>query len=236
MRQRILVGLTTVVFLGLSSLQADAQGGWKPGDIGSARFRLGLFPPPGNSQYWDDKSVDFTGSAGDLQDLSFGFDYLWRMGRTSGLLFSTTFFSGRTAQAYRDYVDDAGFDISHTTLLETFDVTAAWFFQPGGRRQRIAPYFALGGGFTNWTLTESGSFIDFGDEEWPIVYASYYDSSSTLMAFALAGLEIPVTHVWSFIAEGRLKYAEDTLAHDFAGFGDIDLSGWEVSIGFAWNY
>jgi len=234
MRQQLLAGLLTLACVGLSSI--EAQGGSRPGDIGSVRFRLGYLTPQGDSQYWDDKAVDFTGSAGDLKDLSFGFDYLWRLSPNSGLLFSTTFFSGRTVQAYREYADDAGFDISHTTTLETFDMTAAWLFQPGGRRPPIAPYFALGGGFTNWTLNESGSFIDFGDPDWPIVYASYYDSSSTLMAFALAGLEIPVNYAWSVLAEARWKYAEDTLARDFAGFGDIDLSGWEVSLGFAFNY
>jgi hypothetical protein len=232
--------LTTLVLtLALSMLwpvEAAAQGNWKPGDFGAVRFRLGLYHPQGNSKYWDDKFEGFTGDIANFKDTTWGMDFLWRLSPSSGLLFSGSFFEGRTNQAYRDWVDGDGNEISHTTRLGEWDMTAAFYFQPGGRRGKVAPYFALGGGFMWWELRENGWFIDFNDPNLPVVPADYRDRGTALVAFALAGLEIPLSWSWSFVAEGRYKWAEDELGGEFADAGTLDLSGYEVTAGFGWNF
>jgi hypothetical protein len=227
--------LLAVALLGITGV-AEAQHPRRPGEFGSARFRLGLFQPSADSSYFADKEVDFTGSGEDLRDLSFGFDYLWRMAPSYGLMFTSGFFTGRTNQAYREWVDAGGREIVHTTRLETFDIAGAFVYQPGGRLKTVAPYFGAGGGFTGWRLSEDGDFIDFGDPDLPVVYAIYTDDGTTLMGFVLAGLEISPRPFWSLLIEARWRWASDTLGGAFAGFGDLDLSGYEVSAGFAWNF
>src|SRR6185436_3115178 len=43
---------------------------------GAFRAYLGSFQPEGDSEYWNDKELDFTGGADDLENITFGADYL----------------------------------------------------------------------------------------------------------------------------------------------------------------
>jgi len=237
MRSLLTRSLTlALLVLALGALQAEAQGNWQPGDFGSVRLRLGLWEPEGDSEYWDDTFAVFTGSAGDFQDLTFGFDYLWRASANSGLQFGTTFYSGQATQAYWDYVDLDGFDISHGTSLDTWDLNALYVFRYGDWSSPIIPYAGLGGGILFWSLEEAGDFIDFSTPENEIYFADYYAEGWTWEALAMVGVEVPLGFRWSFFGEGRYRYAEDELGDDFSGFGTLDLSGWEFAAGFAWNF
>jgi hypothetical protein len=218
----------------LSAATLEAQGNWNPGDFGALRFRLGLFEPHGDSQYWDDTFEVFTGSVSDFNDLVFGADYLWRTSRQGGMLFGVSFYNGKTTQFYRDWVDADGNDIGHTTNLYLTDLTAAYVVS--FRNHGVKPYVGAGGGLLWWELREEGSFIDFADDDLPVVYASYRASGTTWELFALAGLDVPLGYRWSFFFEGRYRWGEDELNRDFAGFGTIDLGGIELTGGFSWNF
>ncbi len=214
---------------------AEAQSSWNPGDWGSIRFRLGLYEPAGDSNYWNEKFDVWTGEAEDFQDLVWGMDGLWMAAPTWGLQFGTSWYQGGTTQSYRDWVDDSGREISHRAELSTWDLTAAWIFKPF-QGSSVRPYFGVGGGLLAWQLLEYGDFIDFGDDG-SVVYGSYRDDGTTFMAFGVAGLEFFSRYGWSFFVEGRWKEAETSLG---GGFGDLnqrlDLSGPELSAGIAWNF
>lgn len=229
--QTIVLG--ALIFL-TSPLTAEAQGNWQPGAFGSLRFRAGLFEPQGDSQYWEDSFATFTGSPESFRDLVWGVDYVWMTSGTTGLMFGSSFFNGTTTQAYREWVDIDGRDISHTTRLKQWDLTAAFVWRLG--RRGVVPYLGIGGGFNNWRLEESGYFIDFGDPDLPIVWATYKASGWTFEALGLAGIDVALGYRWSFFVEGRYRYSDDELADDFSGFGTIDLSGTELSFGFSWNF
>ncbi len=230
LRAMIFGALCTVAL----AADVEAQGNWQPGEFGSIRFRVGLFTPEGDSQYWEDKFVDFTGSADSFRDFTWGLDYMWRISHTSGVLFGASFFNGKATQSYYDWVDADGRDISHTTSLQLWDLTAAFVWRVG--RGGLVPYVGLGGGFQNWRLEESGSFIDFGDPDLPIVFAGYRSTGWTYEVFGLAGVDVPLGFRWSFFVEGRYRYSEDELTDDFSGFGTIDLSGTELTAGLSWNF
>ena len=164
MRKHAVLALAlTASVAALAASGAAAQGNWQPGDFGSARVRLGLFMPDGDSEYWHDTEASFTGSVDDFEDLTLGFDYVWRFNGHSGLMFSTSFYQGETTRAYRDYVDDQGNEIRHVNELDTADLTAAWLVQAGGHNSPVRPYFGLGGGFLFWNLSEEGWWINFAD-------------------------------------------------------------------------
>lgn len=193
----------------LVAAEAAAQGHYQPGQFGSTRVRLGLFMPDGDSQYWDDTEAAFTGSADDMEDVSLGFDFVWRTTPATALVFSSGFTDGDATRAYREWVDGDGNDIYHGAELETFDLTVAWMVQAAG--PPVRPYFGIGGGLVFWELTEAGEFIDFGDPDLSIVYATYYDEDMTLEAVAFAGVEFQVSPYYSLLVEGRYRYADDEL-------------------------
>jgi len=225
----IVVGLLTV-----ATTVAEAQGNWQPGDFGSLRFRLGIYEPRADSQYWDEVFEVFTGSPADFQDLVFGVDYVWRTSRQGGLAFGTSFYDGATTQAYLDWVDGNGNDVSHATTLKLSDLTAAYVLRFG--RGGLRPYIGGGGGLLWWRLREEGSFIDFADPDLPVIFASYEADGTTWELFAVAGLEVPLGYKWGFFFEGRYRWADAELNKDFSGFGTIDLTGYELSGGFSYNF
>lgn len=215
---------------------AEAQGNWRPGDFGSMRFRFGLFEPDGSSEYWDETFDVFTGSPASLRDVTFGFDYLWRTSARGGIQFGTSWYGGSMTHAYRDYVDTSGYDIRHRTSLNTWDMTAAYVYRFGSRDWTVVPYAGIGGGFVYWNLEEQGDFINFSSPGREIFNTRYRATGWTWEALGLVGIEVPAGSRWSFFGEGRYRSSEDELGDDFSGFGTIDLSGWEIAAGFAWNF
>ncbi len=214
---------------------AEAQSSWSPGDTGSVRFRLGLFEPTADSNYWDEKFDIWTGSGEDFQDFVWGVDGLWMVGPTMGFQAGSSWYRGATSQYYRDWVDDAGRNISHRTELTTWDLTVAAIFKPL-RGSMFRPYFGIGGGLLSWRLLEYGDFIDFGNDG-SVVYGTYRDDGATFMAFGLIGLEFLSRNGWSFFVEGRWREADTSLGGGFGGLNQqLDLSGPELSAGIAWNF
>jgi opacity protein-like surface antigen len=241
-RTRVLLrlGALTVAALALCSSLAEAQRhhpGYSSGySSGSLRLKIGMLEPDGESEFWDTQFQDFTGAVSDLDDIVLGVDYLWPLGRSTSLAFGVSFWEGETTQAYRDYTDSIGSSIRHTTTLQATDVTVALIYRFGHRDSTLAPYIGAGGGFVWWRLEETGDFIDFASSELPIVFAHYQAEGTTSEVFAVAGLEMALTPSWSFLVEGRWRRADDELGDDYGGFGEIDLSGTELTAGFALRF
>lgn len=227
----ILLATLLIVFTG-----ADAEAQWQRHYEPNSqfRFRLGIFEPAGGSDGWDAVFEGFTGRPSDLQDFVWGADYLWRTSRHTAVLFGFSFYGGKTTSAYEEWVGNDGSEISHTTSLDIWDLTAAFLYRFGG--SGVRPYLGIGGGFVSWRLTDEGYFIDFGSPNQDVIWAWYGAEGTTFEAFALAGIDIPLNPRWSFIIEGRYRWANDELGNDFSGFGELDLSGWEITGGFGVNF
>lgn len=226
--------LLATLLLVLAAADAEAQWQRHSEPNGQLRFRLGLFEPAGGGDGWDAVFEGFTGQPSDLQDFVWGTDFLWRTGRHTAVLFGFSYYGGATTSGYQDWVGDDGGEIRHTTSLDIGDLTAAFLYRFGS--SAVRPYLGVGGGFVSWRLTDEGYFIDFGAAGQPVVWAWYGADGTTFEAFALAGLEIPINPRWSLIIEGRYRYATDELGDDFAGFGELDLTGYELTAGFGVNF
>jgi hypothetical protein len=202
---------------------------------GAFRLKVGLFTPEGDSQYWNDKAEDFTGGAEDLENISFGLEYLLSVGPRTSVLFSGNFFEGDTTQAYEDFEDNFGDRILHDTTLDILSLTAGFVFHLTEPDAPIRPYLGVGGGVYSWRLEEAGDFIDLDTLE--IFNATLESDGVVLGYYGVVGVEVPIGRTVSFFGEGRFHRAEDELSGDFEGlgFGDIDLSGREISAGLSWS-
>jgi opacity protein-like surface antigen len=218
------------------ALPAAAQPGYGAGTDNAIRFRIGLFTPDADSEYWDDSFAVFTGDEDDFEDTVVGFDFRYGLTSRSGLLFSADFYEGEEDQAYLDFVDAAGFDIFHTTTLDVVSLTAAYTFDFAGPRATVIPYAGIGGGMYFWELEETGDFIDFVPVDPEIFATTFNDDGETFGWFWLAGVKFNMGPRWDLFVEGRWTDADDELSGDFEGLGDLDLSGRSITGGFSWKF
>jgi opacity protein-like surface antigen len=219
-------------------LAAVAQDGYSGPGVprNMLRFSLGYFTPQGDSIYWQDKELEFTGRADDFEDVSVGFDYLRQINEYVSLVGSSTFYEGNADQAYLDFVDTANLPIRHTTTLTLVSFNIGVQVNLAPRRSPVIPYLAAGGGLYLWELGESGEFIDFSSEDLEIFDDSFKADGDTFGWYWLAGLSVPLGNTWSVFGEGRWQIADDELGGDFTGFGNLDMSGREFRLGFAWRF
>lgn len=207
------------------------------GGDNQVRFRLGLFTPEGDSEYWRDKDRDFTGAAAsDLEDAVGGLDYVWNTHSHLSFMLSGDFYEGRSNASYRCCVDNLGDEIIHRATLEITPLTAGLVLHLAPESSPVIPYVGAGGGAYVWQLTESGDFIDFSQPNRPIINGRLEANGTALGYYALAGLEVPFSRNFAFFVEGRWHRADDDLGDDFEGFGKLDLSGRSVTGGLAWTF
>ena len=202
----------------------------------SVRLRLGQLTLDGDSEYWDAKALDFTASVDDYEEIFAGGDFLWHVNSRMAVMTSIDHFDSDVVQEYRDFVDADGFSIEHTTTLEITPVTLGLVVELAPPGFPIRPYVGAGGGFYLWRLEEDGDFIDFTTNPPEVFGATFEDEGTPLGYYVLAGIEIPVGPYFGIVAEGRWDTADDTLEGDFAGLGDLDLSGRRVSAGISWSF
>jgi hypothetical protein len=211
------------------------RGYYDPGE-NTVRFRLGLLTPEGDSAYFDDKRLDFSGEARDLEDALFGVEYERRLTPQYGFVFGGSFFQGQQDQAYLDFEDRFGNDIAHTTTLDLESLDVGVLLRLAPRHAPIVPYVGGGGSAVFWRLEEDGDFIDFGVEPLDIFADTFKDDGVALGYFLAAGIEVPLGRSWAFFAEGRWRAAEDELGGDFEDFGKLDLSGSEATAGASFRF
>lgn len=220
--------------LAMAAPAAWAQRGYPERD-GAFRLHLGAFQPEGDSEYWDDIEALFTGDVDDFENANFGLDYLLPVSSRMSVLFSGSIYSGDATQSYLDFEDNFGDRIRHDTTLDIASATVGLVFHLTGPDAVVSPYLGVGGGAYPWRLEESGDFIDLDSPDLDIFSATLESEGVAFGWYALVGLEAPISRRISLFAEGRWTQADDELADDFEGFGDIDLSGREFAAGVSFN-
>ena len=200
------------------------------------RVNVGYFSPSGGSDYWNDKKLDFTGSPDDFANASVGVDYIRQLTDRLGLLVTANFWDADSQQSYRDYTDELGANITHTTTVSTNALEVGLLYSFLSRQAVVIPYIAGAGGYYAWELKEVGDFIDFGAFPPQIFNDSFSSSGGTFGWSGIFGLEIPFGQKWSLFLEGRWQGAQAELDGDFQGFGTLDLSGGSARIGASYGF
>lgn len=218
----------------LASSVPNPRGHW--GAENALRFHLGEFEPRGDSSYWSDKAIDFSGDADDFSSVAAGVEYHRFLTQHLGVVASSNFFTGDTDQAYFDFVDERGADIFHTTELETATFQLGVLFNLTRRDRAVIPYAGGGGGLTYWRLAEFGDFIDFGDPDLALFSDTFEDDGTTFGWYWQAGVEFPLAPNVGAFLDGRWTRAKADLEGDFAGLGELDLSGRTLSLGVTWSF
>jgi opacity protein-like surface antigen len=213
---------------------SSTRGHW--GEDQVFRFDLGSFEPRGDSQYWDEKVFDFTTSTEEFEDVEFRIEWIRFLGDHLGLAIAASVYEGGSTDEYRDFEDQFGGAIRHTTELEIDSLTLGLLIHLTQRDNAIVPYVGIGGGVWGWSLSEFGDFIDFSTVDLEIFDDFFYDEGDALGYYWRVGVEIPLAPNWAIYAENRWQRVDDELGADFEGLGELDLSGETISAGLSISF
>lgn len=235
-RTAVVAALAATALLTVTD-QAQAQRYYDRSTGNEIRFRGGVFTPEGGKGYWDDSFRDFRGDRNDFQGGTIGVDYLHEIGPFMDLLLGSTYYYADHDLAYRDFEDERGHSIFHTTRIQTASFDAGLRFRLAPRQAPIVPYVGGGGTAISYELEEEGDFVNFNRNP-PRIFRDRFRSQDVAYGwFAVAGLEIPLNRGFAVFAEGRYQDADANLTDDFdEGFGRLNLTGTSVMVGASWRF
>lgn len=151
------------------------------------------------------------------------------------------FYAGSsTRSAFVDFLDDeTDLPIEQVTKLSrtAFTLSVKGYLRERGRRvsrlawipNRWSPYAGVGGGVMAYQFNQEGDFVDF--ENLDIFTSRFTDDGVAPTLHGLAGVEVMVTPKVVVSAEGRYVWAQSSMGNDFVNFNDVDLSGFQASLG-----
>ncbi|MEE2778170.1 MAG: hypothetical protein VYE73_15565 [Acidobacteriota bacterium] len=200
----------------------------------SFRIRSGEFRPDGNSIYWEQREIDFFGTADDWEDSSWGVDFQHRWSEHLGFRIGFNNWDGGVRTSFRDFVDDDDFEIEHDASLDVdrLDFGIVWY--PIRASRRLAPYVGGGFSFAEYALEERGDFIDFGTFD--VTEERVFTEDNTMGWFWVAGLEVGLAEHVAAFGEARWYAVDDSLRNGFREFGNLDLGGRDLSAGLAFRW
>jgi hypothetical protein len=148
----------------------------------------------------------------------------------------------KTPSEYRNRVEQlAGrtVPIKQTTKLRdgNISVSAKVSLLPKGQRisrfawvpRGLTPYVGAGGGLLNYSLEQTGDFVDFKNDH---IFSDFFASSAWApSAHAFGGVDLQIHRHLFMSVEGRYQWASAPLEQKFVGFDPIDLAGFRMGGG-----
>ena len=176
----------------------------------------------------------------DFNTYSIAGDLGVRLSSPLDLVFGVGFTRTSHPSEYRNWVDQNNLPITQQTTLSTVPLTVAlrWYLGSPGRQigrfvwipARVTPYVGVGGGMVHYSLTQTGSFVDFTDSS--VFDATLQSQGWAPVGLAMAGVDYSLGTRVYVNADARYLLAKGTLNQNFVDFKNgIDLSGAQFSLG-----
>ena len=193
-------------------------------------LRLGGFEPRGRSDLFSDVDELFGAQRRDFRGFTGGIEYTMDVGDHFELGVHLDGYGRTVFTSYRDFEREDGSPIFQDLRLNIVPLGASVRFLPLGRRARVSPYLAAGGGVFFYRYEEQGEFIDFFTEDLEIVDDAFVAEGATPGFHVAGGLRIGVNHDFSLTGEVRYQQARTRMNDDFSE-NRLDLSGTSATLG-----
>jgi hypothetical protein len=141
----------------------------------------------------------------------------------------------------REFVEDNDLPIQQGTDFRRtpIEVGVKGYLKERGRRvsqfawvpYAWAPYVAAGVGAMVYDFEQAGDFVDY--ETLDIFTKTFQSDGTTATAHVAAGLDLSLHKHVLLTGEGRYQWARADMSRDFLDFDPIDLSGFQITVGFA---
>ena len=250
---RALLAPAAIAVLLLTTSSAGAAGA--PGQGGGVDFRAGVFFPSADSDFWDEKEDNFTLDHSDMDGFTASLGYVAPINNYVEFDIDAAFYAAEELSSDADFTDTFGNDIFHDTRLFTFPVTVSVRVLPAGRYarrgaegrhyvRRPAPYIGAGVGLTYWRFEEEGDFVFDSPTGFVVDYDRMQDDGVEFETHVKAGIEFPISPVWSLTLEARQSWVEATLDQGFPSQAlspspvprELDLGGLSVLFGASMRF
>lgn len=208
-----------------------------PAEASELDLRIGAFFPRADSSLFDDNRELYGFGENDPVEKS---DWIgayggaeWRF-RVAPSLYVGLHLDGygRTIHTeYRGYERPSGLPIEQSLKLNIVPLGATLRWVPRDGRRDVSPYLGAGVDVVFYKYEEFGDFIDFFDDDLPVVEDHFIDEGAALGVHALAGLRVPVSDDISVIGEVKYLWARTDMGDDFGPDLRIDLSGASATLG-----
>ena len=202
-------------------------------------MRLGYAGANAGSDVFDFAREELTLDQRDFSGGLFGVEVAFRTSERLDIVAAFANSSSTTRSEFRDWVgeDDLPIEQETTFTRRPFTVSARYYLADRGRSvsrfawipNRLTPYVGAGVGVMWYEFLQDGDFVDFQDLA--IFNTRFLSDGTSMMGQALGGFEFSVSPRVVANVEGRYEWASAELGQDFVEFDDIDLSGFQVSVG-----
>ena len=158
---------------------------------------------------------------------------------TAGAMISRS----RHRSEFREFIGSDDLPIEQETEFVRVPLTLslkAYVLPRGTRISRLSwipgrwtPYVGVGGGVTAYQFRQEGEFVEFETDD--IFFDEFRDDGAAPTLHAMAGADITLTTTLFLNLEGRYTWARAEMGRDYVGFDDIDLSGFQATVGLGFR-
>lgn len=251
LRRLIQSGILALVVVAAASLPKDiaAQGAESPDFMFERPFmsvilRGGISFPTAGSEIFDFTSEQLTIGKSDYYAPAMGIEASFLVTEHLDIAVGVMVSQSTTVSEFREFVGVDDLPIQQTTKFMRVPTTVSvkYLLTDRGRQigrfawiaEKFVPYIGAGGGVIWYEFEQRGEWVDF--ETLDIFGDIFKSQGTTAVGHLLGGVDISLGPKWHLNAEGRYSFASDSMQQDFVDFDNIDLGGFEATLGFALRF
>lgn len=255
-----LLAATAAPFATAANAAAQSDRGFLLGTPrASLAVRLGYNQPRGGGgegNLWEFTRQELTVDKGDFAGIHLGGDLGIRADERLDVVIGIGYSRAEADSEFRDWVGEDDLPITQKTAFRTVPITIGlkgYLWERGRSVGRFAwiprrwnPYAGIAGGLVWYQFEQYGEFVDYTSQE---IFPDHFRSSGHAPTLHLTGgFDVSLTARLTLAAEGRYSFANASLGpecresgyeelecegSDFSGFPDLDLSGYQATVGLA---
>lgn len=234
------LGLAAILALPTPALgQSQGDGFLFHRPTGTFTLRMGLGMPNATGDPFGFFSNELTLTKASYLGFDGAADLAFSVAPRLDVVVSAGWAGSQSSSEMRHWLDANDQPIRQTTTFQRVPLTVSlkYYLRTPGRSvgrfawvpEGIAPYVGAGGGLMYSKIHQWGDFVDYTDST--IFNDEYASESWTGTAHAFAGVDVPLGPRFVMSGEVRYAYAKTPLGPDFKYFGNMNLSGFSVTVG-----
>jgi hypothetical protein len=207
-------------------------------------FRAGASVPAANDDLFNFITEQLTVDREDFTSVSWGGDVAIWLSSRADLVLGVSHARSSKRSEFRDLIGTDNLPIEQTTEFKRTPATVSLRFFPIDRGRSVGryawvpvnllPYAGVGGGIMWYQLEQFGEFVDFETDA--IFTDTIEDSGNTGMVQLFGGAEWWATTHVGLTVEGRYAWASAQLNDGFRDFDNINLRGFQLTLGLATRF